>query len=423
MTSDVELVERSRARDADAFGKLVARHQQLVFGVALARCRDAALAEDLAQEAFVTAWRDLDRLRDGNRIGSWVAGIARNLAASAVRTRVRRDGVPIEPPADVPSPEDHAVEREDRELLARALAEIPEAHREALVLYYLQGESVAQIAAVLGVTEDLVKQRLSRARRALRETVAERVESVLARARPRPGFGALVVASLSTASARKAAAGKVIVSMTAKKIVLVVLALAVASGAALWLVNRTTPRATSATAASPAGSANKPHATRLDKASRDALVAAIHEARAKRVAQPAGASQSSTSSTSGTTSSGARGSAPTLPDEDGDLDKAYIRSAMQEIIPLLTECYSEGLTRDPTLAGNVAVDFTIEGEPGVGGVIGNSTIDPTQSTLPDPAVRECIQETMYALEIDPPKNGGTVQVHYPFTFAPHGSDN
>lgn len=60
MTSDVELVERSRARDANAFGELVARHQQLVFGVALARCHDPALAEDLAQEAFVTAWRDLE---------------------------------------------------------------------------------------------------------------------------------------------------------------------------------------------------------------------------------------------------------------------------------------------------------------------------------------------------------------------------
>ena len=420
MTSDVELVERSRRRDPDAFGELVARHQQLVFGVALARCRDPALAEDLAQEAFVTAWRDLDRLRDGNRIGSWVAGIARNLAASAERTRVRREGVPIEPPDAVPSPEDHAVDREDRELLQRALAEIPETHREALVLYYLQGESVAEIAAVLGITEDLVKQRLSRARRALRETVAERVESVLARARPKPTFGALVIAGLSTARVRKAAAGKVIASMTAKKIALVVAVLAVAGGAARWFVKRTPPRSTSAIA-TPTGSASR--ATRLDKPARDALVAAIRDARSKRMAGLGGAASSTSSSSSSSSSTGTRSSAPALPDEDGDLDKAYIRSAMQELIPLLVECYNDGLTRDPKLAGSVVVDFTVEGEPGVGGVIGDSAIDPKESDLPDPAVRECIQETMYALEIDPPKNGGTVRVHYPFTFHPAGSDN
>ena len=127
MITDVELVERSRHRDADAFGALVTRHQQLVFGVALARCQDPALAEDVAQEAFVAAWRDIDRLRDGSRVGTWVAGIARNLAANAVRTRVRRERSAVEPGPDVPTPEDAALEREDRELLYRAL-EIGRAH-------------------------------------------------------------------------------------------------------------------------------------------------------------------------------------------------------------------------------------------------------------------------------------------------------
>src|SRR5215470_1098647 len=101
-TTDLELVERSRRRDAEAFGALVTRHQQLVFGVALAKCGDPALAEDVAQEAFVAAWRDLDRLRDGDQVGSWVAGIARNLAASAARTRARRERVVVEPRAELP---------------------------------------------------------------------------------------------------------------------------------------------------------------------------------------------------------------------------------------------------------------------------------------------------------------------------------
>jgi len=64
------------------------------------------------------------------------------------------------------------------------------------------------------------------------------------------------------------------------------------------------------------------------------------------------------------------------------------------------------------------VNFTIEGEPGVGGVVGDSEIDPDKSTLADPQMRECVQETMYGLEIDPPRDGGTVRVTYPFMFAP-----
>jgi RNA polymerase sigma factor (sigma-70 family) len=423
MTSDFELVERSRRSDARAFGELVARHQQLVFGVALAHCRDRALAEDVAQEAFVAAWRDLDRLRDGTRVGPWVAGIARNLAANAVRTRARREQIAIDAPASAPSPEDVVREREDQELLSRALADIPDAHRETLVLFYLEGESIGAIARALGVTEDVIKQRLTRGRRTLRQSVVERVESVLARTRVRPTFGAAVLAGLATAGARNASAGKAAFAMSMNKLVVVAVGAAVVGGTAWWLGTRThaAPSARVASAHQPAGSAHaRPHVAKLpDKAARDALVAAIHEARAKRTAAPS--SNPGAPPSASTTSS--QGPAPALPD-DGDLDKDYIRSAMQDLIPLLTECYEHGLERDPTLAGSVAVDFTIEGEPGVGGVVGESKIDPdpAETTLRDPDVRECIQETMYALEIDPPKNGGTVRVHYPFTFHPAGSD-
>ncbi|HEY1816198.1 MAG TPA: sigma-70 family RNA polymerase sigma factor [Kofleriaceae bacterium] len=423
--SDVELVERSRRSDARAFGELVARHQRLVFGVALAHCRDRALAEDVAQEAFVAAWRDLDRLRDGTRVGPWVAGIARNLAANAVRTRARREQIAIDAPASAPSPEDVVREREDQELLSRALADIPDAHRETLVLFYLEGESIGAIARALGVTEDVIKQRLTRGRRTLRQSVVERVESVLARTRVRPTFGAAVLAGLSTAGARKASAGKAAFAMSMNKLVVVAVGAAVVGGTAWWLGTRThsAPSAQAASAQQQVGSARaRLHVAKLrDKAARDALVAAIHDARAKRTASSTGNTGAPPSTSS--TSSSSQGPAPALPD-DGDLDKDYIRSAMQDLIPLLTECYEHGLERDPKLAGTVAVEFTIEGEPGVGGVVGESKIDPdpTETSLGDPDVRECIQETMYALEIDPPKNGGTVRVHYPFTFHPAGSD-
>jgi RNA polymerase sigma factor (sigma-70 family) len=423
MTTDVELVERCRHRDADAFGALVTRHQQLVFGVALARCQDRALAEDVAQEAFVAAWRDLDRLRDGSRIGSWVAGIARNLAATAVRTRSRRERAVAEPSAGVPTPEEAALEREDRELLYRALDEIPQTHRETLVLFYLQGQSIADIASALEISEDLVKQRLSRARRAVRESVAERVESVLTRTRLRPAFRAGVVAAVSTASVRKAAAGKAIAVMSTNKIVLTTAAVAVVAGSALWIGTRSSARTEQVSVATAPASANeraptptgvaprtRPRVERLpDKASRASLLAAIREARARHA---------TAATSAGGAASGAAYAAPALPVED--LDKAYIKACVQEILPLLTECYEEGIQRDPKLAGSIVVEFTIEGEPGIGGLVGESKIDPKDSTLGDPVVRECVQETMYALKIDPPTNGGIVQVRYPFAFSTSG---
>lgn len=221
-TADAELVARSRRHDAEAFSELVERHQRLVFGVALARCHDPALAEDVAQEAFVAAWRDLDRLRDVDRVGSWVAGIARNLAASAARDRARRADVPVLEQASVPTPQDEALAREDRELLQRALADVPDSYRETLVLYYMEGESVAAISDSLGIREDLVKQRLSRGRRALRDGVNARVETVLARARTGPTFRAGVITAIMASGARDATAaataGKAMTMLATKKV-------------------------------------------------------------------------------------------------------------------------------------------------------------------------------------------------------------
>lgn len=417
---DAELVQRCRRRDAEAFGELVERHQRLVFGVALARCRDAALAEDLAQEAFVTAWRDLDRLRDDARIGSWVAGIARNLASSAARDRVRRAEPPPLDVASPPTPEDAALEREDRELLARALADVPRTHREALVLYYLEGESIARIAEALGINEDLVKQRLSRGRRALREGLASRVEAALYRVRAKPALRAGVIAALVPAAARKATAastaGKVFAMFTLKKLAIGAIVLALASGA-IYLGTRGHGEPARANAAAPGpaapqpAAASKSHVRRIDPAKRQDLLDAIHSAHTRAPAAPALPSEPGAASPSGKTAR------PELP-PDGDLDKAYIRASVQDLIPMLVDCYDKALNQNPRLAGTVVVKFTIEGEPGIGGVVSESEIDKIKSTLPDPKVRECIQDTMYSLEIDPPANGGQVSVVYPFLFAP-----
>ncbi len=155
-------------------------------------------------------------------------------------------------------------------------------------------------------------------------------------------------------------------------------------------------------AAAPAG-AGKPARSRSEAAAaRERLVRDIARARERRLARAAANSPPA-------------GGAPT--DQDvGQLDKEYIRDRVKEIVPLVAECYEMSLADEPTLAGTVVVHFVMAGEPEVGGVVESSEIDAERSTLSRPALDECIRETMYALEFDPPEDGGRVEVRYPFKF-------
>lgn len=220
-------------------------------------------------------------------------------------------------------------------------------------------------------------------------------------------------------------AGARVTIRTVNRLVAIVAGLAVI-GALLWFLvfrdrspstitapatgsSTTTPKATTAEAPDPAqatptrsGSAARPKAEKLSRERRDALLAQIRDARAKK--QPSGSPPPPAASSE--------------PPAEGTLDRAYIKAAVQEIVPLLLECYTSGLDRDAKLgAGSVVVDFTIEGEQAVGGVIGESQIVADKTEIADPEFRQCIQETMYALAIDPPPNGGVVRVTYPFMFS------
>lgn len=194
--------------------------------------------------------------------------------------------------------------------------------------------------------------------------------------------------------------------------------IAVAAATVIWLQLRTSPDAAApvaepatSPAARPAESgqgsapAARPRVRRMvDPSGRGELLRQIRDVHAKRAPRTAPGSSSGTA-----TAPPALPPAPTI-------EKEFIRASVRELIPLLVECYEQGLAREPKLAGSIIVDFTIEGEPGVGGVVGESAIDAAGSTLTDAAVRECVQETMFAIEIEPPAGGGVVKVRYPFEF-------
>ncbi len=209
--SDAELWRASRAGDRDAFGRIVERYQSLVASVAYSRTGDLAAAADFAQETFVTAWRSLDALREPALLKSWLAGIARNLTANAAQRSARRGGAPValdgiaEPIAREASPEARAVSKQEEELLWNTLAELPESYREPLVLFYREERSIAEVANQLELSEDAVKQRLSRGRALLKAEMSALVESALARSRPGAGFTAGVLAAIALTAPTSAA--------------------------------------------------------------------------------------------------------------------------------------------------------------------------------------------------------------------------
>ena len=219
--ADELLVARSLAGDRSAFGAIVARYQSLVASIAYSATGSISRSEDLAQDIFLQAWRQLGALREPARLRAWLCGIARHRSIDALRADGREPSgagetldVIAAAPAELPAPVDAAISAEEQSLMWRALARLPETYREPLVLYYREQQSIAAVAAALELSEDSVKQRLSRGRRLLEEQVQAFVEGALARSAPGAAFTAGVLAALPLAAPTSAAAG---VAMAASK--------------------------------------------------------------------------------------------------------------------------------------------------------------------------------------------------------------
>src|SRR5436309_8510005 len=202
-STDSDLVTQSLAGNRDAFGWIVARYQSLLCSLAYSATGCLSQSEDLAQETFVTAWKQLADLRETEKLRSWLCRISRNLTYDALR---RQGHEPIhraepleevqESPAPEPLPSDYTISREEEAILWRSIERIPESYREPLVLYYREHQSVENVALVLDLSEDAVKQRLSRGRKLLHEQVLAFVEGALERTNPGKAFTIGVVAAL-----------------------------------------------------------------------------------------------------------------------------------------------------------------------------------------------------------------------------------
>jgi RNA polymerase sigma-70 factor (ECF subfamily) len=169
---DVSLTARASSGDAAAFRQIYERHSPSVFRFLLHLLGDRTAADEATQETFVRAHGRLGTMREGDKLLAFLFGIARNVCFET-RRKLKRDVAGGDEeledrPAAAPNPEALLLSREADELLARALARVPEERRAALLLQMDHGLPYAEIAEILGWSVPKVKIEIHRARLKLR---------------------------------------------------------------------------------------------------------------------------------------------------------------------------------------------------------------------------------------------------------------
>ena len=177
--SEEDLVARARDGDADAYADLVRRHQDLAFRTAMLITRNAADAEEAAQDGFLKAWRALGRFRQGEPLRPWLLAIVANEARNRRRSAGRREHLALRAAGEerpdggaAPSPEAALLAGETRQGLLEALGRLREDDRMVLSCRYLLDLNEVETAAALGVRRGTVKSRTSRALERLRGEVS-----------------------------------------------------------------------------------------------------------------------------------------------------------------------------------------------------------------------------------------------------------
>jgi RNA polymerase sigma factor (sigma-70 family) len=189
MKADVDtelagLITRARTGDSRAFDDLARREERALYRHAARIVGPGADAEDVVQDAFLSAWRSI-RSFEGTSFRAWLFRIVTNRALDRVRARKRRPELPLEPADDEettwaepasPGPDlaDLAASREALVAVEEALTQVPEEQRAALLLRDVEGFAYEEIALMTGVEIGTVKSRIHRARVAVRNTLITR---------------------------------------------------------------------------------------------------------------------------------------------------------------------------------------------------------------------------------------------------------
>jgi len=213
MKNETELLEASLAGNKQAFGRIVHRYQTLVCSITYCGTGDFGKSEELAQEVFVNAWKGLKQLKELSKFRAWLCTIARNTVRKWAKHRgrdVMTDAQPLTDAQAIESaeagPAEKLISKEQEEIVWNALQDIPAKYREPMVLFYRQQQSVKEVAADLGISENTAKQQLSRGRHMLKEQIAAIVEKTLKKTTPGAFFATAVIAVLPAVTVEAASA-------------------------------------------------------------------------------------------------------------------------------------------------------------------------------------------------------------------------
>lgn len=197
----------------EAYGRIVDACQNTVTAIALAITRDVQASEDIAQEAFLRAWQQLDRLKNAASFLPWLRQITRNLARDWLRAQHGRPlsgeaaEIAIGMAADPgPTPSERLLRTEEEIVATEIISALPEDSRETLLLFYREGQSSQQVAELLGLSDAAVRKRLSRARAMVREELLKRFGEFARSTAPTAAFTMIVLGGLAGAMPAASAA-------------------------------------------------------------------------------------------------------------------------------------------------------------------------------------------------------------------------
>ncbi len=175
MMEEKDLICRAARGDAEAFRQLVEAYQTPAYRLAARMCGPDS-AEDVAQEAFLAAWRALPEFRGDCRFSTWLYRLVSNAAIDCLRREKKHrdtgDVDDLELPDGGPSPQEQAERSDTRDAVRRALDRLSPEHRQVLLLRFMQELDYGEIARALDVSEGTVKSRINRAKSKLREVLA-----------------------------------------------------------------------------------------------------------------------------------------------------------------------------------------------------------------------------------------------------------
>ena len=176
---DIALVRRSQSGDREAFSELVRRHQHLVYNLSYRFMRNAVQAEDMAQEAFLKAFRLLHGFRGDCSFTTWMYRVTSSVCLTELNRRKRRGEVemPLATGDNLATTEYSPEDADLKEQIRRCVSYLSDRYATIITLYYLNGSSYAEIAQVMDVPLGTLKTWMFRARKQLRRIVEREVFS------------------------------------------------------------------------------------------------------------------------------------------------------------------------------------------------------------------------------------------------------